>query len=308
MVNLRFAQSTETLLITDMFDRICILGPGLLGASIAMAAKRKNLTASVSTWSRRQETRDKCLQQHWCDRVDDSPEAAVAGADLIIICTPVSTIAPLLKTIAGAIEPNALITDVGSTKGLICQDAAAINLPNGCFIGSHPMAGSDQTGMENARADLFENAVCFTTPMTDCDAEAHQQLRDFWQALGMRVHSTDAFEHDAIVAAVSHLPHLLASTLCNHLAETHPAWGQFSGTGLRDSTRIAAGDPTLWRDIFLQNGPAVLASLDAFETSLKQARQAIEQADGERLFALLEKGQRFRNQLANGCERKDGSQ
>jgi cyclohexadieny/prephenate dehydrogenase len=280
-----------------MFDRICILGPGLLGASIAIAAKQRKLAASVSTWSRRAETRAKCRTQNWCDVVADSPTEAVAGAGLVVICTPVSTIAPILETIAPAIAPDTLITDVGSTKAVICEAAAKIALTHGYFIGSHPMAGSDQTGMENARGDLFEEAVCFTTPNEDSPASAHQRLREFWQALGMRMHTTSAQEHDAIVARISHLPHLLASTLCTHLAKSHPDWALFSGTGLRDTTRIAGGDPILWRDIFLQNAPAVLQALNDFETSLQQARKAIAEADEESLFAFLEAGQNFRRKL-----------
>jgi prephenate dehydrogenase len=280
-----------------MFDRICIIGPGLLGASIAMAAKQRKLAASVSTWSRRPETRAKCKTQDWCDVVADSPAEAASGANLVVICTPVSSIAPILETIAAAIAPDTLITDVGSTKALICDAAAKIPLTNGYFIGSHPMAGSDQTGMENARGDLFENAVCFTTPHADAPEAIHQRLCAFWQALGMRMHTTSAREHDAIVARISHLPHLLASSLCTHLRESHPAWALFSGTGLRDTTRIAGGDPALWRDIFLQNAPAVLQALNDFEATLQQARKAIADGDAESLFAFLEKGQYFRRKL-----------
>ncbi len=229
--------------------------------------------------------------------VGDSPTEAVNGASLVIICTPVSSIVPILETIAPAIASDTLITDVGSTKALICDAAAKIPLPNGYFIGSHPMAGSDLTGMENARGDLFENAVCFTTPEENAPEAIHHRLCAFWQALGMRMHTTPAHEHDAIVARISHLPHLLASSLCTHLRESHPAWALFSGTGLRDATRIAGGDPTLWRDIFLQNAPAVLQSLDDFEATLQRARKAIEDADAASLFSFLEKGQHFRRKL-----------
>jgi prephenate dehydrogenase len=280
-----------------MFDRICILGPGLLGASIAIAAKQRKLANSVTTWSRRAETRAKCLAQSWCDKVADSPTTAAADANLIVICTPVSTIIPILELIAPTIASGTLITDVGSTKSLICNAAAKIKLDKGRFIGSHPMAGSDQTGLENARGNLFDNAVCFTTPDQNCPENDHQLLKAFWQALGMHVHTTSAKQHDAIVAQISHLPHLIASTLCTQLATIHPEWALLSGPGLRDATRIAGGDPTLWQDIFIHNAPAVLKSLDDFETYLKKIRQAIESTDADSLFKFLKTGQLFRQNL-----------
>ncbi|NQY32078.1 MAG: prephenate dehydrogenase/arogenate dehydrogenase family protein, partial [Coraliomargarita sp.] len=148
-----------------MFPQITILGPGLLGASLAMAVKSRGLCERIATWSRRPETRAKCSSQNWCDAVFDSPEAAVSGSQLVVVCTPVQTIVPLLQQVAPSLTPGALVTDVGSTKSLICRESRDV-LPENCeFIGSHPMAGSEQTGMEFADAELFENAACILTPL-----------------------------------------------------------------------------------------------------------------------------------------------
>ena len=168
-----------------MFAQITILGPGLLGASLAMALKQRGVCERVVTWSRRPETRLKCATQEWCDAVFDSPQDAVAGSQFVVICTPVQTIVPLIQQIADSLAPGALLTDVGSTKSLICRESRGI-LPKSCeFIGSHPMAGSEQTGMDFARADLFQDAACIVTPLDDNSSQAAQTLIRFWQALGM---------------------------------------------------------------------------------------------------------------------------
>ena len=280
-----------------MFEQITILGPGLLGASLAMACKAQASSQRVHAWSRRPETRAQCQQTDWCDAVFDSPEAAVQGSDLIIICTPVETIVPLLAQIAPQLRPDALVTDVGSTKREICEQAPAA-LPNGpVFIGSHPMAGSERTGMAHARADLFNQACCLITPTGDAPAEAVQKLSAFWEALDMRLAIVSAAEHDEIVAHISHLPHLLASTLCSYLAGKDPSWGNYAGGGLRDSTRIAAGDPTLWQQILKQNRQEVLHAIAGFENELAQLKQALLSEDAPAITQQLAKGKEYRDQL-----------
>ena len=281
-----------------MFQQITILGPGLLGASLAMAVKERGLAARVVTWSRRPESRAKCLNQSWCDAVFDSPEKAVVGSDLVVICTPVQTIVPLLVQIRPALDAEALITDVGSTKSLICREArSTLEGHSATFLGAHPMAGSEQAGMEHAQSDLFENAACILTPLDDASAEAIAKLSAFWDALGMTVSTVSPEKHDEIVAHVSHLPHLLASTLCGYLAAQDDTWRTLAGGGLRDTTRIASGDPQLWKQILEQNSDEVVRAIEGFEQQLHHLKTALLNQDSLGVIAQLERGKTYRDQL-----------
>ena len=281
-----------------MFQQITILGPGLLGASLAMALKERGLAARVVTWSRRPESRAKCLNQSWCDAVFDSPEKAVVGSDLVVICTPVQTIVPLLVQIRPALDAEALITDVGSTKSLICREARSVLKGHSAtFLGAHPMAGSEQAGMEHAQSDLFENAACILTPLDDASAEAIAKLSAFWDALGMTVSTVSPEKHDEIVAHVSHLPHLLASTLCGYLAAQDDTWRTLAGGGLRDTTRIASGDPQLWKQILEQNSDEVVRAIEGFEQQLHHLKTALLNQDSLGVIAQLERGKTYRDQL-----------
>ena len=227
-----------------MLQQITILGPGLIGASLAMAVKKHAIAKEIVVWARNPESRTKCSQQSWCDKVFETPEEAVVDSDLVVLCTPVQTILPLLEQIRAKLMKSALISDVGSTKEVICNGAQQVlkGYPVN-FLGAHPMAGSDKTGMAHARPDLFKNAACILTPLPNTPPADIERLRAFWESIGMivSIHSPQA--HDQIVAHVSHLPHILASALCAYLAEKTDKWHTLSGSGLRDTTRIAAGDP-----------------------------------------------------------------
>jgi len=276
-----------------MFQQITILGPGLLGASLALALKERGLCQRVHTWSRRAETRAQAIQADWCDAIFDRASEACIGSELVVICTPVETIVPLLEQVASSLEPNALVTDVGSTKSLICREAQGTAMH---FIGSHPMAGSERTGMKHARADLFEGAACIVTPL-DHDDTKIARLRKLWEAIGMQVTTCSPEKHDEIVAHISHLPHLLASSLCSYLAGKDADWKRLAGGGLRDSTRVAAGDPTLWKQILEQNREEVLRAIDGFENELHALKTALLDKNTPDLIASLERGKQFRNSL-----------
>ncbi len=280
-----------------MFDQITILGPGLLGASIGIAARERGLARRIVSWSRRPETRAKCLQQSWCDAIFDTAGAACQRSQLVVICTPVHTIVPLLTSIARDLAPDTLITDVGSTKRRICREASEVRLPDATFIGSHPMAGSEQTGMAHARGDLFEAAACIVTPLQDSPPEAVRQISAFWEALGMRVTHASPAQHDEIVAHISHLPHLLSSALCSFLASKDPVWKTLAGGGLRDTTRIAAGDPDLWREILKSNREDVIQAISGFEDELHQIKAALIDEETAALNDKLELGKKFRDHL-----------
>lgn len=280
-----------------MFKQITILGPGLLGASLLQAAKERGLCKSTAAWSRRAETRAKCEGQPWCDAVFSDAGKAVADADLVVACTPVDTIVPLLKEIAAKLKRGALVTDVGSTKSLICRHGRAALPKKIGFVGSHPMAGSEKTGLEYATPELFEGRACFVTPLVGTPAKEVDKLTKFWKALGMEVATTTPEVHDEIVAHLSHLPHLLASAFCAYLGTCDPKWAHFAGPGLRDTTRIAAGDPALWRAIAMENREEILRALDGFQKELDGLRAALHNGQPFAIQHLLERGRDFRVRL-----------
>ena len=278
-----------------MFDQITILGPGLLGASIGMAVRERGLAGKIVSWSRRAETRANCLGQSWCDQVFDSPGEACQGSQLVIICTPVQTIVPLFSKIAGDLDADALVTDVGSTKSRICREARGVEGHGAAFIGSHPMAGSEQTGMAHARGDLFEAAACIVTPLEDMAAAKVRQISTFWESLGMQVTHASPERHDEIVAHISHLPHVLSSALCSFLAGKDPSWKALAGGGLRDTTRIASGDPGLWRQILESNHEEVVRAITGLEDELHQIKAALVNRDTVTLNQRLERGKHYRD-------------
>ena len=281
-----------------MFQQITILGPGLLGASLAMAIKQRALATRIFIWARSPESRKKCQTQEWCDDVFESPQEAVVGSDLILLCVPVHIIVSLLETIKPALATNALVSDVGSTKALICNRAQHLFKDSSAnFLGSHPMAGSEQTGMVNASPDLFKGAACMLTPLADTPHTMIQTLSKFWKSLEMNVTTVSPEKHDAIVAHISHLPHVLASVLCNYLAEKDTAWQKLAGGGLKDTTRVAAGDPELWKQILEQNRTEILQAIDGFEQHLDMLKTALTENDSEGILSQLQQGKLYRDQL-----------
>ncbi len=280
-----------------MFKQITILGPGLLGASLLKAAKQLGLCERTAAWSRRAETRAKCEGKTWCDEVFADAGKAVAKADLVVVCTPVDTIVPLLEQIAKKLKPGTLVTDVGSTKSLICRHGRAALPKKIGFVGSHPMAGSEKGGLEHADAALFHGRACFVTPLVDTPAKDVDRATRFWKALGMEVAETTPEEHDEIVAHLSHLPHLLASAFCAYLGTRNPKWIQFAGPGLRDTTRVAAGDPTLWKAIAIENREEISRALDGFQKELDHLRAALHNAQPFALQHILERGRDYRVKL-----------
>lgn len=280
-----------------MMDVITILAPGLLGASLAMAVKAHSLATRVQVWSRKVESRVEAARQSWCDAVFDSPEAAVQNADLVVVCSPVETIVPLVKRISGHLAPRAIVTDVGSTKSLICRHAHRAMRDGNAFIGSHPMAGSEKSGMNHAVATLFHQRCCFVTPLLDTPESAVETVVRFWRELDMQVTTISPEAHDEIVAHISHLPHLLASVLCLHLAQRDKQWAAFAGPGLADTTRVAGGNATLWQAILQQNREEVLRAISQFENQLHLFKSALANEDYFQVRHQLELGRAYRSQL-----------
>lgn len=279
------------------FTQITVLAPGLLGASLAIGARERGLAERIHIWARREEVRDKCALQPWCDAVFATPEEACSDSDLIVICTPVETIHRLARRVAGGLKKGAIITDVGSTKGQVCKLSHAVMPRDVHFVGSHPMAGSEKSGMEYARGDLFSERSCFVTPLPRSDAEAVEKVRAFWQALGMDVVLSAPEQHDEIVANISHLPHYLATIACNWLARKDADWKKWAGPGLRDTTRVAAGSPEMWRAISEQNRDEILRAIDGFQEELDRMRESLVLGRYDELYNLFASGKSYRESL-----------
>jgi cyclohexadieny/prephenate dehydrogenase len=276
---------------------LTILAPGLLGGSAALAARARGAASRIVLWARRPESRLALREQSWCDDVTDSPEAAVKGAELVLIAAPVDRIVALATQIAPHLEPGAIVTDVGSVKGEISRLGHAALHPRAHFVGSHPMAGSEKTGWEHGSTNLFERRTCFVTPLAETDSKAVERVVRFWRELGGEPVTVSPDEHDEIVAYISHLPQVLASSLCSLLAQKNPAWRNHSGGGLRDTTRIAGSNPELWRTILEQNRDEVLRALSAFEDEIHGFKTALSNRDYPEIITRLERGRDYRSRF-----------
>ncbi len=278
-----------------VLSTLTILAPGLLGGSVARAARSRGAAQRIVLWARRPEARLALAEQPWCDAVADTPEAAVRGAALIVIASPVDRIGPLAQQIAAHVEEGAIVTDVGSVKSEIARLGHAALAPRAHFVGSHPMAGSEKTGWQHGTDTLFEKRTCFVTPLEHTDPDVAATVVKFWKDLGGEPVTVSPDAHDEIVAHISHLPQVVASSLCAFLTKKNPAWRNYAGGGLRDTTRIAASDPQLWRTILEQNREEVLRALREFEDELHGFKAALANRDYTEVVARLERGKAYRD-------------
>jgi len=275
-------------------DQLTILAPGLLGGSVALAAKERRIAKRVVIWARRSEVRHALVDAKLGDAVMETAEAASQGASLVVVAAPVDAIVPLIREIAGSLPAGAIVTDVGSVKGEIARQGHAALKGRAHFVGSHPMAGSEKTGWKHGAADLFEDRTCFVTPLKNTDAQATATVAKFWSDLGAKVVTVDPATHDRIVAHISHLPQILASSLCAFLAGEDQSWRNFAGNGLRDTTRIAGSNPELWRTILDQNRAEVLGALQGYQAELAKLEKALADKDWNTVVATLARGKEYR--------------
>lgn len=279
-------------------DRVAIIGLGLIGSSLAHAIKRGKLSLHVAGHAKSAATRDAALRIGFADSVYATAAECVKDADLVILCVPVGACGTIAAEIAGHLKPGAIVTDVGSVKGTVLRDVGA-HLPAAVhFIPGHPIAGTEQSGPESGFAELFDDRWCILTPPADADADAVGRLRAFWEAVGSKVEIMNADHHDLVLAITSHLPHLIAFNIVGtaaHLEEvTNSEVIKYSAGGFRDFTRIAASDPVMWRDVFLNNREAVLEMLGRFSEDLSVLQRAIRWGDGEQLEALFSRAREIR--------------
>jgi cyclohexadieny/prephenate dehydrogenase len=271
-----------------IFAKIALIGFGLIGGSIARAARAQGLAGEIIATAHSAKTRARVLELGIVDSVVDSNVEAVKDADLVILCIPVGACGPVAQEIAGHLKAGAIISDVGSVKGAVVRDMAPY-LPAGVhFVPAHPVAGTEHSGPDSGFAELFINRWCILTPPEGTDTNAVEKLRAFWAGLGAKVEIMTPDHHDMVLAITSHLPHLIAYTIVGTADElegvTQSEVLKFSAGGFRDFTRIAASDPTMWRDVFLTNKDAVLEMLGTFNEDLAKLTRAIRRGDGEALF------------------------
>jgi cyclohexadieny/prephenate dehydrogenase len=273
---------------TPPFKRLTLIGFGLIGGSIARAARAQGLAGEIVTTARSAKTRARVLELGVVDRVVETSAEAVKDADLVILCIPVGACGPVAAEIAPHLAPGAIVSDVGSVKGAVVRDMAPHLPENVHFIPAHPVAGTEHSGPDSGFAELFIDRWCILTPPEGTDPDAVEKLRAFWAGIGAKVEIMTPDHHDMVLAITSHLPHLIAYTIVGTADElegvTQSEVLKFSAGGFRDFTRIAASDPTMWRDVFLTNKDAVLEMLGTFNEDLSKLTRAIRRGDGEALF------------------------
>jgi cyclohexadieny/prephenate dehydrogenase len=269
------------------FERIAVVGLGLLGGSVAGGARARRLAGTVVGISRGSETLERARRRGVIDEgTTDAAEGAL-GADLVVLATPVFAMAPTLERLAPGLRPGTIVTDVGSVKAELAETLPGLLPPGVAYVGSHPMAGSHQTGLDHARPDLCEGAACIVTPTAAASPKEVARVEAFWSALGARVLRRDPAAHDAEVAWISHAPHAVAFAFAHALAEAPAASAELRGTGFRDFTRIAASDPELWADILVTNRKALAGPLQAQARHLEGLARALEAADTETVHRFL---------------------
>ena len=283
------------------FRKLALIGIGLIGSSIALAARRQGLVEVISIATRKQETLDEARELGLGDIYTLDAAEAVRGADLVIICTPVGAYESVMQAIAPVLEPGAILSDVGSVKGHVVK-ALGPSVPSGVsFIPGHPIAGTEHSGPSAGFPELFTGRWCVLTPGPEVDPAQTEKLAAFWRGMGSLVESMDATHHDMVLAITSHIPHLVAYNIVGTVADLEAATQseviKFSASGFRDFTRIAASDPVMWRDVFLTNRDAVLEMLGRFSEDLSVLQRAVRTGDGPALEAMFTRTRAIRRSI-----------
>jgi cyclohexadieny/prephenate dehydrogenase len=273
------------------FERIALIGIGLIGSSIAHATRRGGLARHIAVHAKSAASRDAAVRLGLADSVHETAAAAVEGVDLVVLCTPLGAYGPIAREIGARLADGAIVTDVGSVKSAVIRDVAPHLKAGVHFVPGHPVAGTEQSGPEAGFAELFENRWIILTPEPGTDAGATARVTDWWAAMGAKVEIMDARHHDLVLAITSHVPHLIAYNIVGTASDletvTRSEVIKYSAGGFRDFTRIAASDPTMWRDVFLNNREAVIEMLGRFTEDLIALQRAIRWGEGQTLFDLF---------------------
>jgi cyclohexadieny/prephenate dehydrogenase len=292
-----------------IYDRVALIGLGLIASSMYWAMKRHGLAAEVTGYARSAETRDIARDIGLCDRVCDSMAEAVDGADLVVLCVPVGVMEAVATEIAPALKPGATVSDVGSVKRAVIE-AVAPHLPDNVhFVPAHPMAGTEHSGPRSGFAELFEGKYTLIVPMPDSDRAAVERLEQLWHGMGAQTNEMDPDHHDLVCAVTSHAPHLIAYTMVGVADDlrrvTDTEVIKYSAAGFRDFTRIAASDPTMWRDVFLTNKDATLEILGRFTEELFALQRAIRTGDGDHLHDYFTRTRAIRRGIIDAGQDTD---
>ena len=282
-------------------ERIALIGFGLIGSSIARVVRREGMADHIAACARSQATRDMATKLGLADSVSADPAEAAAGADLVLLCTPLGAYREVVSAMAPALKPGAIVSDVGSVKQAVIRDVAPL-IPEGVhFVPGHPVAGTERSGPRAGFAELFQGRWCILTPPPGTDPAAVETVAAFWRRAGCEIEIMEPEHHDLVLAVTSHLPHLIAFNIVGTAddleAVTESEVIKFAAGGFRDFTRIAASDPVMWRDIFLSNRDAVLEMLDRFNEDLARLQRAIRHNDGEALAEVFTRTRRIRREV-----------
>ncbi len=293
----------------QIYDRVALIGLGLIASSMFWAIKRAGLAGEVTGFARSADTRETARRIGLCDRVCDTAQEAVEGADLVVLCVPVGAMGEVARDISPMLKRGATVSDVGSVKRNVIQ-AVAPHIPEGVhFIPAHPLAGTEHSGPESGFAELFDNRWCLLVPVEGTDTQAIEKLRALWEGLGSNVDEMDADHHDLVLAVTSHAPHLIAYTMVGVADDlrrvTDSEVIKYSAAGFRDFTRIAASDPTMWRDVFLTNKDATLEILGRFTEELFALQRAIRTGDGDLLFEYFTRTREIRRGIIDAGQDTD---
>jgi cyclohexadieny/prephenate dehydrogenase len=274
-----------------LFDTMALIGVGLIGSSIARAARAEGIVRSITASARSPKTRERVAELGLADKVVATNAEAAAGADLVIVCVPVGICGAVASEIAPQLKAGAIVSDVGSVKASVLRDMGKHLPKNVHFVPAHPVAGTEHSGPDAGFAELFENRWCILTPPDGADAGAVEKLATFWRRIGAKVEIMTAEHHDLVLAITSHVPHLIAYNIVGTAADmeqvTQSEVVKFSAGGFRDFTRIASSDPVMWRDVFLNNKDAVLEMLGRFTEDLVALQRMIRWDDGDALEKLF---------------------
>ncbi|WP_173933361.1 prephenate/arogenate dehydrogenase family protein [Chelativorans sp. Marseille-P2723] len=291
------------------FEKIALIGIGLIGSSLARVIRREDLAQSIAISTRRPETLARARELRLGDEYHARAGDAVADADLVIVSVPVGASGQVAEAISDVLKPGAIVTDVGSTKASVIRQMAPVLPESVHFIPGHPIAGTEHSGPDAGFADLFDGRWCILTPLPATDEKALQNLTQFWERCGSKVDTMGAEHHDMVLAIVSHLPHLIAYNIVGTADDletvTKSEVIKYSASGFRDFTRLAASDPTMWRDVCLHNRDAILEMLARFSEDLSALQRAIRWGDGEKLFDLFTRTRAIRRSIIEAGQEVD---
>jgi cyclohexadieny/prephenate dehydrogenase len=284
-----------------MFNNISIIGCGLIGSSILKAIQKKNLAKEINVFDHSKEVTGFLKKENICSNVFSDIRECVKNSDLIIIATPLSSYKEIILSIKENLKKNAILTDTGSVKKEVIKIIHNINLKDVFWIPSHPIAGTEESGPKAGYAEMFEDRWCIISPPENCIEEPIKNLKEFWQSIGSKVKVMSAEEHDKILSLTSHLPHAIAynivRTVINVEDKLKQEVIQYSAGGLRDFTRIAASNPLMWKDIFLDNGENILKGIDDFAEKLQELKKAISDKNGDKLFQIFSATKEIRKEI-----------